>query len=153
MQFAYHLICIGQWAQGLLSMYHQPLSPLAYADQMVSKLIVVLLPHGSLASVLFGTLLVLPATFATSYISDATRKARAVATAAEARKEKYALLSRSHHFVPIAIETSGALGSDALSLLTDISRHQKSITHDHQTLSFLLQSVRWQCCLCIGHRK
>ena len=81
-------------------------------------------------------------TFAASYIADATREARAVATAAEARKkEKYALLSKSHHFVPIAIETSGALGPDALSLLTDISRHQQSITHDHQSLSFLLQRV------------
>ena len=55
-------------------------------------------------------------------MSDATREARAAATAAEARKkEKYALLSKSHHFVPIAIETSGVLGPDALSLLTDIS--------------------------------
>ena len=45
-------------------------------------------------------------TFSASYISDATR---AVAMAAEATKrEKYALLSRSHHFVPIAIETSDA---------------------------------------------
>ena len=81
-------------------------------------------------------------TFAASYIADATREARAVATAAEARKkEKYALLSKSHHFVPIAIETSGALGPDALSLLADISRRQQSITHDHQSLSFLLQRV------------
>ena len=81
-------------------------------------------------------------TFAASYISDATREARAVATAAEARKkEKYALLSKSHHFVPVAIETSGALGPDALSLLTDISRRQQSITHDHQSLPFLLQRV------------
>ena len=79
-------------------------------------------------------------TFTASYISDATREARAVATAAEARnREKYALLSRSHHFVPIAIETSGALGPDALSLLSEISRHQQSITHDNQSLSFLLQ--------------
>ena len=81
-------------------------------------------------------------TFAASYMSDATREARAVATAAEARKrEKYALLSKSHHFVPVAIETSGALGPDALSLLTDISRRQQSITHDHllQRVSIALQ--------------
>ena len=79
-------------------------------------------------------------TFTASYISDATREDRAVATAAEARnREKYALLSRSHHFVPIAIETSGALGPDALSLLSEISRHQQSITHDNQSLSFLPQ--------------
>ena len=77
-----------------------------------------------------------------SYISDATREARAVVTAAEARKkEKYALLSKSHHFVPIAIEMSGALGPDALSLLTDISRCRQSMTHDHQSLPFLLQRV------------
>ena len=81
-------------------------------------------------------------TFAASYMSDATREARAVATAAEARKkEMYALLSKSHQFVPVAIETSGALGPDALSLLTDISRRQQSITHDHQSLPFLLQRV------------
>ena len=66
-------------------------------------------------------------TFAASYISDATREATAVDTTAnyKARKEKYALLSKSHHFVLIAIETSGALGPDALSLL---SRHQQSMT-------------------------
>ena len=40
--------------------------------------------------------------------------------------------------------TSGALGPDALSLLTDISRHKQSITHDHQSLSFLLQRVSMQ---------
>ena len=69
-------------------------------------------------------------------------EAIAVATDAEARKkERYALLSKSHHFVPIAIETSGALGPDALSLLTDISRHQQSMTYDHQSLPFLLQRV------------
>ena len=69
------------------------------------------------------------------YASDATREARAVATAAEARKrEKYALLSKSHHFVPIEIETTGALGPNTLSLLTDIVKYQQTITHDHQSL-------------------
>ena len=35
----------------------------------------------------------------------------------EARKRvKYSLLSRSHHFVLVANETSGALGPNALSL-------------------------------------
>ena len=65
-----------------------------------------------------------------SHILDATREARAVATTAEARKrEKYSLLSRSHHFVPVAIETSGALGPDGLSLIRDIGRRQQAITH------------------------
>ena len=73
-------------------------------------------------------------TYAASYTSNATREARAVATTAEARKrEKYVLLSRSHHFVPVAIETSGALGPDALNMFSDIGRHQQAITHDHQS--------------------
>ena len=54
------------------------------------------------------------------------------------KREKYILLSRSHHFVPIANETSGALGPNALSLFRDIGRLQQAITHDHQSLSFLL---------------
>ena len=75
-------------------------------------------------------------TFAASYLSDATREARSVASSAEARKrEKYVLLSRSHHFVPIiAIETSGALGPDGLSLIRDIGRCQQSITNDQRSL-------------------
>ena len=40
-------------------MHHQPLSPLAYADQAVSDLMVATAPSGNLVSVLFGTLLVL----------------------------------------------------------------------------------------------
>ena len=71
-----------------------------------------------------------------------TREARAVATAAEARKkEKYALLSKSHHFVPIAIDTPGALGPDALSLLTDISRRQQSMTHEHGNAASVLDTT------------
>ena len=40
-------------------MYHQPLSPLAYADQVVSDPMVATLPRRNLASVIFGALLVL----------------------------------------------------------------------------------------------
>ena len=70
--------------------------------------------------------------FAASYISDATREARAVATAAEARKkEKYALLSKPHHFVPIAIEASGALGPDAAG----VSRAWHMITSPSHSFS------------------
>ena len=71
-----------------------------------------------------------------AYLSDARREARAVATAAEARKrEKYALLFRFHHFVPIAIENSGALGPDALSLLTDVRRASHMTTSPSHSFS------------------
>jgi len=43
------------------------------------------------------------------------REAGAVADEAEQRKkQKYSSLATSHHFVPIAIETSGVFGSEAL---------------------------------------
>ena len=115
-------------------MYPQHLSPSAYADQMASDLMVVPLHAPWKSGECLDWDFTCVDTFAASYISDATREARAVATAAEARKEKYVQLSKSHHFVPIAIETSGALGPDALSLLTDISRRQQSMTKDYQSL-------------------
>ena len=72
-------------------------------------------------------------TYAASHISDATREARPVATTAEAKiREKYTLLSRTHHFVPVAIETSpGCPWPYALCLLSDIGRLQQVIMHDH----------------------
>ena len=78
---------------------------------MVSNPTVGQLPQGSVDSVLFGTLLVLTPLQPHTQLMQRSREARA-----EARKRgKYALLSRSHHFVPVATETSGDLDPDALS--------------------------------------
>ena len=53
---------------------------------------------------------------APSYATLASSEARAVAKAAETRKRlKYSNLDASHFFVPIAIETLGAVGPDAQS--------------------------------------
>ena len=44
------------------------------------------------------------------------REAGAVANEAEQRKkQKYSSLATSHHFVPIATETSGVFGSEAIT--------------------------------------
>ena len=96
------------------------MSSQAYADQMVSDSTVVPLPHGSLANDLFGMLLVLTA----SYTFDTMMEARAVASQKE--REVCSAVQVSH-FVQIAIETSGALGPDALSLFFDIDRRQQVI--------------------------
>ncbi len=52
--------------------------------------------------------------FASSYnIVQATSEARAVAEMAERKKRsKYQSLSRTHHFVPVAVETSGAFNTN-----------------------------------------
>ena len=63
-----------------------------------------------------------PDTYAASYVVHSIREARAVAELAEIKKDKYLTIARTHHFVPVVVETSGAFGSDALQLLTDIAR-------------------------------
>ena len=52
-------------------------------------------------------------TLAPSHRQLASREARAVAASAEQRKKnKYAHLEATHHFVPIAIETLGVVGEE-----------------------------------------
>ena len=54
-------------------------------------------------------------TFAASHLTLAAREARAVAALAEERKRaKYLDLAQTHHFVAVVVETTGAMGTDAL---------------------------------------
>ena len=81
-------------------------------------------------------------TFAASNIQHAVREARAVAVEAERRKRaKYQALTHTHIFTPVAVETSGACGPDALSLFRDIAGRISSTTKDPSALSHLLQQV------------
>ncbi len=69
-----------------------------------------------------------PDTYAASYILQSTSEAGAVADLAETRKKgRYAAICRTHHFVPIAIEASGAFGHDAKGLIIDIARRIRSV--------------------------
>ena len=88
-----------------------------HADQTASNLMVFPLPHGSLASVLFATLLVL-----TPLQPHATSEAIAVATAVEARKGvNYGLLFTSYQTI--------------LSQLQLRTKVPLDITHDHHACS------------------
>ena len=81
-------------------------------------------------------------TFTASNIQHAVREARAVAVEAERRKmAKYQALTHTHIFTPVAVETSGACGPDALSLFRDIAGRISSTTKDPSALSHLLQQV------------
>ena len=69
-------------------------------------------------------------TLAHSYLSVASSESRAVAAEAEWRKQlKYAQLSKSLLFIPLAFETLGAIGSESLA------------TGDSQSFLFLLQRL------------
>ena len=59
------------------------------------------------------------------------------------KKSKYQALTHTHthYFVPVSVETSGACGSEALSLFHDIASRVTSTTKDTFTLSQLLQQV------------
>ena len=55
--------------------------------------------------------------------------------------EKYLLIARTHHFVPVAIETSGAFGSAALELFTDIARRIRFVTLEVNAQPYLIQRI------------
>ena len=66
----------------------------------------------------------------------------AVASMAEARKkEKYIVISRSHQFIPVAIETSGAFGQDARGLIADIAHRIRSVSHEPKAHAYLFQRI------------
>lgn len=75
-------------------------------------------------------------------------EARAVAGLAEMRKKsKYEIIARTHPFVPVVVKTSGAFGTDALDLFTEITRRVHAVTQEVRARAFLLQqvSVTLQC--------
>ena len=83
-----------------------------------------------------------PDTFAPSHVAHAAREAGTVASQAERNKcQKYALLCTSHHFVPIAIETSGVFGPEAASFFGELGRRIRAETGEPRSLQFLLQGI------------
>ena len=83
-----------------------------------------------------------PDTFAPSHLPSAAMSSGAVAQQAEqAKRAKYAHLDASHHFVPVAVETSGVLGPEALQLLQDLGHRLREATGEQRSYQFLLQRV------------
>ena len=72
----------------------------------------------------------------------AIREPGAVAAAAEHRKRsKYSHLNATHHFIPIAVETLGALGEDAHSFFWDLAKRLETVNENRRSHQFLLQQV------------
>ena len=80
--------------------------------------------------------------FALSHIPQATREAGAVASAAEVRKRsKYQDLLKTHEFVAIAVETSGAFGPEAEAFIREVGQRLRGTLRDHMSHAHLLQRV------------
>ena len=75
-------------------------------------------------------------------MAQSTRETRVVAELVEGNKKaKYYSLARAHHFVPVAVETSGAFGPAALELLTDIAKCIQTITQEVKSRAYLFQRI------------
>ena len=81
-------------------------------------------------------------THAPSHQALAAREPQVVAVDGESKKHsKYAHLESTHHFVPVAVETLGALGPEASSLLKEIASCISLARGEERAHEFLLQRV------------
>jgi len=81
-------------------------------------------------------------TLADSYISASASSAGAAAEMAASRKQaKYAALSGSYVFQPIALETLGPVNESAAQFLNDLGHKITSVSADDKEGQFLLQRL------------
>ena len=81
-------------------------------------------------------------TLAQSYLHASGHSAASAAELAVSRKEtKYSCLPQSFLFVPIALETLGAIARCSLDFLTDVGRRLSAATGDARETAFLFQRI------------
>ena len=83
-----------------------------------------------------------PDTFALSHVHSSSTQAGSAAAAAERKKQqKYADVITGIDFVPVAIETSGVWGEQALELVTELGRRIAAVTFEPRSTAFLRQRI------------
>jgi hypothetical protein len=83
-----------------------------------------------------------PDTLAPSHLNRAVVGASCVANDAETRKSaKYSSLSALYKFTPIAVESLGAFGDEALAFFKDLGRRIAAVTAEPRSSQFLLQRL------------
>ncbi|KAJ2939808.1 hypothetical protein O0L34_g18001 [Tuta absoluta] len=81
-------------------------------------------------------------TFAASHLSRTKKSAGAAAEfAADKKRAKYSTLGENYYFVPLAFETTGCWGSEALKLVNEIGRRLRERGFDARSGSFLAQRL------------
>ena len=79
---------------------------------------------------------------APSHLKQSSMASGAVASMAEKlKRDKYAELATSNDFVPIAVETMGAWGADALALTAELGGRIAALTGEPRSTSFLRQRL------------
>ena len=80
--------------------------------------------------------------FAPTYVSLASSGAGKVANLAKTRKkQRYWELEPTHHFIPIAIETSGTFGDEALAFFKELGYCLRSKTQEPQSFHQISQRI------------
>ena len=81
-------------------------------------------------------------TMSQSYLHNTSRTAGAAAeTTAGNKTAKYVLLMQTCVFVPIAVETMGAINSNGLEFIGDLGRRITQVTDDTRESAFLFQGL------------
>ena len=80
--------------------------------------------------------------FSTSAINEAAHTAGAIATRAEKAKiTKYAALQDRYRFVPIAFETTGVVGKETDSFISELGRRMSGSTGNRREVEWLRQRL------------
>jgi len=83
-----------------------------------------------------------PNTFAQAYVQASSMQSGSAAAGAELKKQqKYNDISAGIDFVPVAVETSGVWGEQAMVFVSEIGRRIAAATHDPRSTSFLRQRI------------
>src|SRR5208282_388095 len=83
-----------------------------------------------------------PDTLAPSHLNNAVNGPGVVANEAENKKRsKYACLTSNFYFVPVAVETFGALGEEAGDFIHKLGRRITTVTGERRATEFLLQRL------------
>ena len=83
-----------------------------------------------------------PDTLAPSHVKASAANAGSAAAKAEATKiSKYAAISATHIFVPLAFETLGSWGGEAQRFVKDLGKRISVVTGDARETGFLKQRL------------
>ena len=81
-------------------------------------------------------------TIARSHLGLSTSQAGSLSVVAEEKKKKkYVSLSDSYLFTPIAVETLGPWGPEAISFVSELGRRLSAVTGDPRSGAFLKQKI------------
>ena len=78
---------------------------------------------------------------ASNLYSTILNPSSASSAAEDLKRRKYPQLVADFEFVPVAVETSGIIGSAGCSLLTDIGRRISRATNDPRQVSYIFQQI------------